>query len=90
MNKAKILMDKREARREARKVFIVDTVGWVLLSLGTAVIALILYTMAVVVLGGDFLVVGMTMHGIGYTVPIYTTHKSCPMHTSMSQCKNGR
>ena len=53
MNKAKILMDKREARREARKVFIVDAVGWVLLSLGTAVIALILYTMAVVVLGGD-------------------------------------
>ena len=53
MNKAKILMDKREAHREARKVFIVDTVGWVLLSFGTAVIALILYTMAVVVLGGD-------------------------------------
>jgi hypothetical protein len=53
MNKAKILMDKREARIEARKTFIVDVVGWGLLSVGTAVIALILYTMAVVVLGGD-------------------------------------
>ena len=53
MNKAKILMNKREARREARKTFIVDAVGWALLSLGTAVIALIVYTMAVVVLGGD-------------------------------------
>ena len=53
MNKAKILMDKREAHREARKTFIVDVVGWGLLSAGTAVIALILYTMAVVVLGGD-------------------------------------
>ena len=46
-------MDKREAHTEARKAFIVDVVGWGLLSLGTAVIALILYTMAVVVLGGD-------------------------------------
>ena len=53
MNKAKILMDKREARIEARKAFIVDVVGWGLLSVGTAVIALIVYTMAVVVLGGD-------------------------------------
>ena len=53
MNKAKILMDKREAHRDARKTFIVDAVGWALLSLGTAVIALIVYTMAVVVLGGD-------------------------------------
>ena len=53
MNKAKILMNKREAHTEARKAFIVDAVGWALLSLGTAVIALILYTMAVVVLGGD-------------------------------------
>jgi hypothetical protein len=53
MNKAKILMDKREARIEARKTFIVNAVGWALLSLGTAVIALIVYTMAVVVLGGD-------------------------------------
>ena len=53
MNKAKILMDKREARIETRKVFIVDVVGWGLLSVGTAVIALIMYTMAVVVLGGD-------------------------------------
>lgn len=53
MNKAKILMDKREARIEARKAFIVDAVGWGLLSVGTAVIALIVYTMAVVVLGGD-------------------------------------
>ena len=53
MNKAKILMDKQEAHRNARKTFIVDAVGWALLSLGTAVIALIVYTMAVVVLGGD-------------------------------------
>ena len=53
MNKAKILMDKREARIEARKTFIVDAVGWALLSLGTAVMALIVYTVAVVVLGGD-------------------------------------
>ena len=53
MNKAKILMNKREAHTEARKTFIVDAVGWALLSLGTAVIALIVYTMAVVVLGGD-------------------------------------
>ena len=53
MNKAKILMDKREAHTEARKAFIVDAVGWGLLSVGTAVIALILYTMAVVVLGCD-------------------------------------
>jgi predicted benzoate:H+ symporter BenE len=53
MNKAKILMNKQEARTEARKTFIVDVVGWGLLSVGTAVIALILYTMAVVVLGGD-------------------------------------
>tara|TARA_R110002072_G_scaffold131251_1_gene270729 strand:+ start:285 stop:506 length:222 start_codon:yes stop_codon:yes gene_type:complete len=53
MNKAKILLDKREARTEARKAFIVDVVGWGLLSVGTAVIALIMYTMAVVVLGGD-------------------------------------
>ena len=53
MNKAKILMNKREAHREARNTFILDVVGWGLLSLGTAVIALISYTMAVVVLGGD-------------------------------------
>jgi len=53
MNKAKILMDKREARIETRKTFLVDVVGWGLLSVGTAVIALIMYTMAVVVLGGD-------------------------------------
>jgi len=53
MNKAKILMDKREAHRDARNTFIVDVVGWGLLSVGTAVVALILYTMAVVVLGGD-------------------------------------
>ena len=53
MNKAKILTDKREARTEARKTFLVDVVGWGLLSVGTAVIALIMYTMAVVVLGGD-------------------------------------
>jgi len=53
MNKAKILMDKREAHRDARNTFIVEAVGWGLLSVGTAVIALILYTMAVVVLGGD-------------------------------------
>lgn len=53
MNKAKILLDKREARTEARKTFIVDVVGWGLLSVGTVVIALIVYTMAVVVLGGD-------------------------------------
>ena len=53
MNKAKMLMDKREAHRDARKTFIVDVVGWGLLSVGTAVIALIVYTMAVVVLGGD-------------------------------------
>tara|TARA_R110000764_G_scaffold115571_1_gene202548 strand:+ start:83 stop:265 length:183 start_codon:yes stop_codon:yes gene_type:complete len=53
MNKAKILLDKREARTEARKTFIVDAVGWALLSVGTVVIALIVYTMAVVVLGGD-------------------------------------
>ena len=53
MNKAKILMNKQEARTEARKAFIVDAVGWALLSVGTAVIALIVYTMAVVVLGGD-------------------------------------
>ena len=53
MNKAKIMMNKREARTEARKAFIVDVVGWGLLSVGTAVIALIMYTMAVVVLGGD-------------------------------------
>ena len=53
MNKAKILMDKREAHREARKAFIVDVVGWGLLSVGTSVLALIVYTMAVVVLGGD-------------------------------------
>ena len=46
MNKAKIMMDKREAHRDARKTFIVDAVGWALL-------ALIVYTMAVVVLGGD-------------------------------------
>ena len=53
MNKAKILMDKREAHRETCKTFIVDVVGWGLLSVGTAVIALIVYTMTVVVLGGD-------------------------------------
>ena len=53
MNKAKIFMDKREAHRDARKTFIVDVVGWGLLSVGTAVVTLILYTMAVVVLGGD-------------------------------------
>ena len=53
MNKAKILMNKQEARIEARKTFIVDVVGWGLLSVGTSVIALIVYTMAVVVLGGD-------------------------------------
>ena len=53
MNKAKRMMNKREARTEARKAFIVDVVGWGLLSVGTAVIALIMYTMAVVVLGGD-------------------------------------
>ena len=53
MNKAKILMDKREAHRDARKRFLVEAVGWALLSVGTAVIALIVYTMAVVVLGGD-------------------------------------
>ena len=53
MNKAKILLDKREARTEARNTFIVDAVGWALLSVGTVVIALIVYTMVVVVLGGD-------------------------------------
>ena len=53
MNKAKILMNKREAHRYARNTFIVDVVGWGLLSVGTAVVTLILYTMAVVVLGGD-------------------------------------
>jgi len=53
MNKAKILMDKREAHRDARNTFIVEVVGWGLLSVGTAVVTLILYTMAVVVLGGD-------------------------------------
>ena len=53
MNKAKILMDKQEAHTETRKTFIVDVVGWGLLSVGTAVLALIVYTMAVVVLGGD-------------------------------------
>ena len=53
MNKAKILMNKQEARTEARKAFIVDVVGWGLLSVGTSVLALIVYTMAVVVLGGD-------------------------------------
>ena len=53
MNKAKILMNKREAHRDARKAFIVDVVGWGLLSVGTSVIALIVYTTAVVVLGGD-------------------------------------
>ena len=53
MNKAKIFMDKREARIEPRKTFIVEVVGWGLLSVGTSVLALIVYTMAVVVLGGD-------------------------------------
>jgi hypothetical protein len=53
MNKAYKLLTAQEARRDARKTFIVDVVGWALLSLGTAVVALILYTMAVVVLGGD-------------------------------------
>ena len=53
MKKAQILMDKREAHRDARKTFIVDVVGWALLSVGTAVIALIVYTMAVVAVGGD-------------------------------------
>ena len=53
MNKAKILMDKREARRYARETFIIEAVGWALLSLWTTVIAFIVYTMAVVVLGGD-------------------------------------
>ena len=53
MNKAYKLLTAQEARREARKTFLVDVVGWGLLSVGTAVIALILYTMAVVVLGGD-------------------------------------
>jgi predicted benzoate:H+ symporter BenE len=53
MNKAYKLLTAQEARRNARKTFIVDAVGWALLSLGTAVIALIVYTMAVVVLGGD-------------------------------------
>jgi predicted anti-sigma-YlaC factor YlaD len=52
MNKAYKLLTAQEARRDARKTFIVDAVGWALLSLGTAVIALIVYTMAVVVLGG--------------------------------------
>ena len=53
MNKAKILMDKREAHRDARKAFIVDAVGWVVLAGGSSLVALIVYTMAVVVLGGD-------------------------------------
>ena len=53
MNKAKILIDKREARQSARKVFIVKAVGWVALAFLTSLTGLIWYTMAVVVLGGD-------------------------------------
>ena len=53
MNKAKILMDNREARQSARKVFIVKAVGWVVLAFLTSLVGLIWYTVAVVVLGGD-------------------------------------
>ena len=53
MNKAKILMDKREAHRNARKRFLVEAVGWVVLAGGSSLVGLIGYTMAVVVLGGD-------------------------------------
>ena len=53
MNKAKILINKREARIEACKAFIVDVVVWGLLSVGLASIALIMYAITVVVLGGD-------------------------------------
>jgi len=53
MNKAKILMDKREAHRNARKRFLVEAVGWVVLAGGSFLVGLIGYIMAVVVLGGD-------------------------------------
>tara|TARA_R110000868_G_scaffold379237_1_gene645014 strand:+ start:586 stop:750 length:165 start_codon:yes stop_codon:yes gene_type:complete len=53
MNKAKILMDKREAHRDARKRFLVEAVGWVVLAGGSSLVGLIWYTTAVVVLGGD-------------------------------------
>ena len=46
-------MDKREAHRNARKRFLVEAVGWVVLAGGSFLVGLIGYIMAVVVLGGD-------------------------------------
>jgi|TARA_R110000772_G_scaffold242827_1_gene355494 hypothetical protein len=53
MNNAKKLLTAKELRRERRTAFVVELVGWVTLAVGGAIMALVWYTFAVVVLGGD-------------------------------------